>query len=110
MEERRKHKRLGLEGSLLAKRLNGSEAGEIAINIMDVSKTGVGFFCEEPLQIGTVYEVQLTIWTKEVIHTFIEIVRIEKKENGYLYGAIFIGMPEIDAQRIAIYETFEENK
>jgi hypothetical protein len=52
---------------------------------------------------GAVYEAYLTIWTKEVIHAFIEIVRIEKIENGYNYGGLFIGMPECDLQRIDVY-------
>ena len=52
------------------------------------------------LEIGAVYESYLTIWTKEVIHAFIEIVSIEREEDGFQYGGLFIGMPEIDLQRI----------
>ena len=29
-------------------------------------------------------------------------------ENGFEYGAIFIGMPDYDLQRIAVYETVQE--
>ena len=47
----------------------------------------------------------MTIWTKEVIHAFIEIVRIEKKKDTFEYGGIFVGMPEMDAQRIEVYDT-----
>ena len=43
--------------------------------------TGVGFICTEKLDIGAVYEGYLTIWTKEVIHCFIEVVRIVKEEK-----------------------------
>lgn len=56
------------------------------------------------------YECLLTIWTKEVIQCFIEIVRSEKQENGYHYGAIFVGMTEMDAYRIQVYQTIEEYK
>ena len=80
------------------------------IDINDVSKGGVGFTCKEVLQIGTIYESYLTIWTKEVLHAFLQIVRIEMKENGYVYGATFVGLPEMDASRIAVYQTINEDE
>lgn len=106
MEERRKSRRMELGSRILVKRLDRQgEADEVSIDIVDVSKTGVGFTCETLLTIGAVYEAYMTIWTKEVIHAFIEIVRIAKKEGIFEYGGIFVGMPEMDAQRIEIYDT-----
>lgn len=105
MQERRKSKRLELESKIIIKSLNDpKEQHEATIDVTDVSKTGVGFNCDLPLMIGTVYEAYLTIWTKEVLHTFIEIVRIEKKDNHFNYGSIFVGMPGMDASRISIYD------
>lgn len=109
MEERRKSKRTELLSKLLIKRLGGETAEEVGIDITDLSKTGIGFTCVEPLLIGNVYETFLTIWTKEVIHAFLEIIRIEKIEGGFAYGAIFIGMPEMDASRIEVYQTVNDN-
>ena len=109
MEERRKSRRMDLQSSLVIKRLdNDDTAREVAIEIIDVSKNGVGFNCTEVLTIGAVYEAYLTIWTKEVLHAFVEIVRIEKNGDSFIYGSIFIGMPEMDAARIAIYDTVEQ--
>ena len=110
MEERRKSKRMELQSKLMANRLDRKEPQEVYIEVQDVSKTGVGFTCDEPLTIGAVYEGYLTIWTKEVIHAFMEIVRIVKKDDTFEYGAIFIGMPEMDAARIEVYRVVEENK
>jgi hypothetical protein len=110
MDERRRNNRLELMSKIVINRLDGSKKEEIAIEVNDVSKTGVGFQCKEALNIGAVYESYLTIWTKEIIHAFIEIVRIEKVGQAYIYGGIFIGMPEMDASRIEIYETFESHK
>lgn len=105
MEERRRSRRLELESKIIIKSLNDpDEQHEAIIDIMDASKSGVGFNCNLPLTIGTIYEAYLTIWTKEVLHTFIEIVRIEKKENTFNYGAIFVGMPGMDSTRIGIYD------
>ena len=50
----------------------------------------------------------MNCWTKEVIHAFIEIVRIEREEDGFQYGGLFIGMPEIDLQRIGVYNVVSE--
>lgn len=105
MEERRKNLRTMMNSKLMMKRLDGGENNEVDIEITDVSKTGLGFKCKEPLIIGAVYESFLTIWTHEVIHAFLQIVRVELINSGFLYGAVFIGMPETDASRIEVYQT-----
>lgn len=105
MEERRKNNRIKLTSSLFIKRLDRDTQEKVEIEILDVSKSGVGFSCSKPLEIGAVYESHLRIWTQEVLHAFLEIVRIEKKEDGFAYGAIFIGMPEMEASRIQLYDT-----
>lgn len=108
MVERRKSKRTELQSKLLVKRLDSGEQEEVGVDVINVSKTGIGFFCDELLDMGAVYEAYLTIWTKEVIHAFIEIVRIEKKMDTYDYGGLFIGMPEIDLQRIDVYNVVSD--
>lgn len=107
MEERRKNERHELNSTIVIKRLDGSEAQQVEIDIVDVSKTGVGFTCSEALTIGAVYESFLKIWTQETLHAFLEIVRIVKENGTFTYGAIFIGMPEMEASRISVYETVE---
>ncbi len=110
MRERRKNQRIELEGKLVVKRMDqGGKAERIGIEINDCSKTGVGFTCMERLDMGAVYEAFLTIWTKEVLHVFLEIVRVENRQNGmFEYGAIFIGMSEMDASRIETYSTIKK--
>lgn len=114
MEERRKSKRISLEAKLMVKRLDDGVNDEVIIEVFDISKNGIGFHCKRPLQIGAMYEAYLTLWTKEVIHAFIEIVRITKAENTFTYGGSFMGMPEMDQKRIEIYDTvkteIEKNK
>ena len=109
MEDRRKYKRVQMQSKIMVKRLDDEIQEEVFIDITDVSKSGVGFRCPELLDIGSVYESYLTIWTKEVLHSFLQIVRIELREDGYEYGAIFIGMPEVEASRIEIYPEFSES-
>ena len=74
MEERRKNNRIKLTSSLFIKRLDRDTQEKVEIEILDVSKSGVGFSCS-------------------------------KKEDGFAYGAIFIGMPEMEASRIQLYDT-----
>ncbi len=108
MDERRRNKRLELSSRILIKRLGQNVAEEVHIDISDVSKTGVGFTCSTRLEVGAVYESFLTIWTSEVLHTFLEVVRISRRGDIYEYGAIFIGMSEIDASRIETYGTIQD--
>ena len=110
MEERRKYKRLDLEGELIMKSMSGAEeeSTAVAISVLNCSRAGMGFQSDCQLVMGDNYEANLTIWTKEVLHVFIKIVRGTMLENGYEYGAIFVGMPEYDRQRISVYETVQD--
>lgn len=110
--EKRRYDRTELKSRLIIKQVGGvpGDAKEVAIEINDVSKVGIGFRCTEPLAIGNIYEGFLTIWTKEVIHAFIQIVRIEMKEDYFDYGGTFVGMPELDSKRIQVYQQVEELK
>jgi len=110
MENRRKSKRTLMETNLTITGMNGQEPKEVAIEIVDVSKEGIGFVSKDILPIGGMYETYLTIWTKEVIHAFLRIVRIELKEEGCYYGASFVGMPELDAKRIEVYQSFNDDE
>lgn len=106
MEERRRTRRTDLTANLVIKRLDEGIDAEVAVEVVDVSKSGIGFACPEPLTIGAVYEANLKIWTDEIIHAFLCITRIEVQGNTFGYGAIFIGMSEMDASRIAVYQSF----
>ncbi len=108
MEERRKNKRTSMPSRHVIKKVENGNDKEVVINIIDVSKSGIGFTCEEPLQIGEVYEAYLTIWTKEVIHAVLQIVRTELSEDGFGYGAVFMGMPPTDLARIEVYQAVSD--
>lgn len=110
MEERRRSVRTELSAELLMKRLDQQTGEKVEISICDLSKTGLGFCCKEQLEMGAVYECFLTISTKDVIQVFVEIVRGEKREDDFHYGGTFIGMNDLDAYRIQVYQTVEEYK
>lgn len=110
MEEKRMDRRMSLSAKLLIKNMNDDsvKADEVEIEVLNVSKTGVGFICNTPLSIGAVYEAHLKLWTDEMIHAFLKVVRIEQTEDErYMCGTIFMGLPEMNAKRIEIYEMLD---
>lgn len=108
MEEKRRAKRLDLSGEILIKELGATEHEVVDIKITDASTSGIGFSSEKQLTIGDNYEANITIWNKEVLHVFLQIVRAVKDGDLYHYGCIFIGMPEDVKMRIQVYETVSE--
>ncbi|MGN0400823.1 MAG: PilZ domain-containing protein [Acetatifactor sp.] len=108
MDERRRSKRSEMITALIIKRLDDNSNYEVVVSVNNVSKTGIGFQCSEQLQIGEIYECHMTIWTKEVIHTFLQIVRVGQRPGGYSYGATYVGMTDADAARIETYQIVQE--
>ena len=108
MDERRRRQRTDLDAQLLIKRTDGTDVEEIAVDVMDVSITGIGFNCSEELEIGVIYEGTLTIWTKEKIKVFLDVVRRLEKGDAINYGAHFVGMPDLYKRKIGVYQTVED--
>ena len=106
-EERRKERRNSISVMLYMTKV-GDDAHKIPVEVLDISKTGIGIFSPTDLENGTVYQADIHIWTGDIIHAFIQIVRVQQKEEGSIYGGIFIGMPESDWSRIRVYETYQD--
>jgi hypothetical protein len=87
------------------KRLDKEQFVKTNIHVVDISRSGLGFFCDEPLLIGSVYEAVLNIWSGEKLHCFLRITRVNITTDSNYYGALFIGMTETDAARIDIFQT-----
>ncbi len=110
MEEKRKAKRLILEAHLIMNRIDSGKHDLIPVSVIDISKSGVGFKCDQPLELNSIYEAELEIWTKEVIHTFVNIIRCDVQNGENVYGGTFVGMTEHDSCKIEIYDLFDEAK
>ncbi|MGL5259038.1 MAG: PilZ domain-containing protein [Lachnospiraceae bacterium] len=104
MDEKRRAERLELISKIQIKRLDNHHSEEVPIDVFNLSKRGIGFTCSMELPKGSMYEGELTIWTKEVIHVFMEIVRKDQISNGYSYGGTFLGMPDTDINRMEVYQ------
>ena len=112
MDEKRNSRRLDLDVTVELERIDDHQGVTtlklVHVDITDLSKSGIGFVAKAPLDLGSYYNTKLQIWTKETIEAVIEIVRREETEEGYHYGAKFIGMIESDALKIDIYQIFYE--
>ena len=105
MEEKRRSRRMVLNAHLVMNPVGESKGEKVPVDIIDISKDGLGFSCETALAMNAIYEMDLTLWTKDVIHTFINVTRFDGKSN--MYGATFTGMNGNDQDKIKIYEMFD---
>lgn len=108
MEERRKARRMKLESTITVKRIDSGMEKEVTIDIKDLSKSGIGFYCSEQLEVGAIYQSSVIIWTKEIIPALLKIVRKVEEEDKNFYGAEFMGLSEIDIFRISVYEELDK--
>ena len=111
MEEKRRHKRLDLDVSLQLERLDEDGVTTLKfvhVDVTDISRSGLGFISKQELAVGSYFDTKIQIWTKEVIDAVIEIVRCDKSGDTYKYGCIFIGMTDVDALKIDIYQIFND--
>lgn len=109
MEERRKARRMKLESTITVKRIDSGMDEVVTIDIKDLSKSGIGFFCKEVLEVGAIYQSSVIIWTKEIIPVLLRIVRMVEQEDKNFYGAEFMGLSEIDMFRISVYEEMDKS-
>ena len=107
IKDRRRSRRMDLDTHLIIKRIDNGIEDYIKIGTQNLSKTGCGFLSKENLELEIVYESHITIWTKEVIHVLLKIVRKEEKKDGFLYGAVFMGLSDADAFRIEVYDMMD---
>ncbi len=108
--ERRRFKRMGLDINLYMTRVDEANAPGIPIEILDISRAGIGFISKSEITNGAIYKADIRIWTGDTITAFINVVRVSHDERGTVYGGIFVGMPESDWVRICVYEEFQDHE
>ena len=112
MEEKRRNRRHEIDLEIKLRRLNGGPLEQNAesepVELRDLSKSGLGFFCRKELEIGSFYDAKITLWTMESMEAMFEIVRCQPDGDGYMYGGVFVALPETDAFRIEVYEMFKD--
>ena len=114
MSEKRNAKRLDLDVTIELERIDKvqgtSTIEHLKVETVDLSKSGIGFISDKELELDSFYNTKLQIWTKETISTIIKVVRRVETEEGYRYGAFFVGMTEKTELKIGIYEILHEQR
>ena len=114
MEEKRRARRLDLDITIELERIDSTEGVTnlkmTNVDVIDLSRSGVGFKTTQELEIGSIYNTKLQTWQKDTIEAILKIVRCSKKGDEYHYGATFVGMIDKDALKIDVYRMFYESE
>ncbi len=115
MEEKRRDRRLDLDVTLELSRIDDEDGITtiklVHVDVVDLSRGGLGFKTKQELKPGSFYNTKLQIWTKDIIEAIVKIVRCNKGDDGYYhYGATFVGMIDKDALKIDVYRMFYESE
>ncbi|NLZ82265.1 MAG: PilZ domain-containing protein [Clostridiales bacterium] len=101
MEERRRAKRMPITLSLdvsnlyhqnmdLVKNINAH------IEVVDISKEGLGFISESELPIGYYFNANISLNNEDTLHSVVKIIRRQPLEgNMRTYGCEFVGISTV---------------
>lgn len=110
MYDRRRHKRLPIKMTLNINMLFKQDNEIInniseEIEVINISKTGLGFYCEDNLPLGYYFDAKIELDNeKNYFYCVIKIIRKEPMDDGYLFGCEFVGLAEILSRKIDDYE------
>lgn len=113
MNDKRRNKRMDMNVILRINNLSLEDEkkglNNVEIHTFNISRDGMGFTSEVELPEDGFFDTDVEIWTKETFHAIIKIVRKSKLEHGWEYGCVFLGLGEMDAYRIDVYQLSLEN-
>jgi hypothetical protein len=101
MIERRKAKRMPVTLSLEILNLYKQDNVQVSnihapIEVVNISKTGLGFISESVLPIGYYFNANINLGNDDILHSVIQIIRSQPMEDKKtLYGCEFVGMASI---------------
>jgi len=109
MIERRRHKRLPLKLELKISSLFRQDYEIIddineGIEVRDISKAGIGFFCTHELPLNYYFDAKIQLTPDSHFYEVVKIIRLEKLEKGYFVGCEFVGLADILSMRVDMYE------
>ena len=103
MQEKRRSKRLPIQLELVVSKLfNQDAAGSVEINapiqVVDVSKLGIGFVTTNDLPLNYYFNARLELGSPEnSLYCVVQIIRkMQPKEDGIIsYGCEFVGLAPV---------------
>jgi len=113
MQEKRRSKRLPIQLELIVSKLFKQEASETVeinepIQVVDVSKLGIGFTTTNELPLNFYFNARLELGSPEnSLICVVQIIRKQEKEDGViLYGCEFVGMAPVLG---SIFDEYEKS-
>ncbi|MDH8678895.1 PilZ domain-containing protein [Fusibacter bizertensis] len=80
---------------------------EFPVEILDISKGGIGFIAKEELPINFYFNAKIDLGNGKQFYSVLKIMRVEEIEEGYNYGCEFTGLADI----LSLYiDEFEQEK
>ncbi len=109
MKERREFKRLPIQLIVdidsLFKQGNEVISGmNEAIEVVDISRRGIGFLSKGDLPLDYYFDAQLQLGEMKFFNCVVKIIRKEKLDEGYRFGCVFVGLAECLAKKVDEYE------
>ena len=101
MQDRRRAKRMPVTLSLDIINLYKQDNVLISnlhapIEVVNISKSGIGFESESILPIGYYFNANINLGNEDTLHCVVKIVRSQPMENSkIMYGCEFVGMAAI---------------
>ncbi|MBE5966849.1 MAG: PilZ domain-containing protein [Lachnospiraceae bacterium] len=101
MQERRRAKRMPVKLSLEISNLYKQDNEQVRninapIEVVNISKTGIGFQSESELPIGYYFNANINLNEGDTLHCVVKIIRSQPlEENRKIYGCEFVGMAAI---------------
>lgn len=106
MEEKRRSKRMDIDVRISLRAIDADDDDDSKtydVDVINISKGGIAFKCDDDICVNGFYDTQITIWTKEKINAVIHVLR---KSGDNSYGGKFVGMSASDLFKIEVYELF----
>ena len=102
MQDKRRSKRLPIQLELVVSKLFRQEASATmevneAIQVVDVSKRGIGFVSKSELPLDYYFNARLELGSQEnSLYCVVKIIRKNQKDDGTIsYGCEFVGMAPV---------------
>ena len=115
--EKRWAKRMSINAKIKLQTIKNNKAvafelnkNDIEVEVLNISKGGMGFKTAEYLPLNSYYEAKVVLWTRESFVSIIEIVRMENDgtDEKNTYGCKFVGLSPADQFKIDVYQIVTE--
>lgn len=71
------------------------EKREISIEVVDISKGGIGFNAKEELPLNYYFNAKIDLGNQRQFYSVLRIIRKDKLPQGFVYGCEFTGLADI---------------